>query len=688
MYKRFVCAAISGILSCSVAITSFAADTIVLEGNTKIIQSDGTTFVNPWNQQKIHGVGESGMLRALDGNGSVTIPLAEPIYRFSNAYRDTVIRRNTAWGVERNIIRLLLDGTENWELRTEPEYQNDTSVLFSTKLTKKAKVPQGISTHFQSNPNIMHSSNLFDGFTIDAANSMLYIRIMNVRGCTDVESLRAYFKQQKEAGSPVTVLYPAEQAFFQAFPTEIRKQLEKMDESTLSFTDSELEKLPAIPSNNPFVLERSAMSERFARVAEPIQDIAVYGAKEGDLIYFTSVQAKDGYCELSASWQSGSETTSLTGIIPYNQIDFRSSKQKELMLYRPNGEWGKIVLFMDYSRFTIPESDDTFAEEGLISSKCYQQDAVVLPDKIPVVEGHSQELYINNVISSGNAQETANRKIEFTPESAEQLRRQQIGWNNGYSEIEWVSVPKTAGAGEIKTVLFIGDSLTNQNTYTAEVKKLFAEDPMNIATIGTQGEQGNRHEGRGGYSAYDYCREPIMYGVTNPFLYDNRFNFPYYMKQNGFVSLDAVWINLGINDVNKDGHNSVSEILSYYQEMIDSIKRYNPEIQIFVGLPTLLYSKDSTVAAKNKRLTLIAALKEKYGQMEEEKIYLAPLYAGIDPLQDYKWEKTGGEDADSTMVVVDTTHPAESGYQKMALTTYNVMKYAAWKEAGGTIKEN
>ena len=54
---------------------------------------------------------------------------------------------------------------------------------------------------------------------------------------------------------------------------------------------------------------------------------------------------------------------------------------------------------------------------------------------------------------------------------------------------EIIKVKKDAGAGTEKTVLFLGDSLINENAYTQCVQELFQEDAMKIKLIGTRGTE-------------------------------------------------------------------------------------------------------------------------------------------------------------------------------------------------------
>ena len=124
--------------------------------------------------------------------------------------------------------------------------------------------------------------------------------------------------------------------------------------------------------------------------------------------------------------------------------------------------------------------------------------------------------------------------------------------NSVKASTEIIKVKKQSGAGLEKTVLFLGDSLINENAYTNCVLELFKNDDMNIKLIGTRGTEQNKHEGRGGWSAYDYCNETTKYGFTNPFLNNGKFDFSYYMKNNGYDNIDYVVVSIGLqmNDKN------------------------------------------------------------------------------------------------------------------------------------------
>ena len=204
---------------------------------------------------------------------------------------------------------------------------------------------------------------------------------------------------------------------------------------------------------------------------------------------------------------------------------------------------------------------------------------------------------------------------------------------------------------------------------------MFENDAMNIHLIGTRGTEENKHEGRGGWSAYDYCNEQTKYGFTNPFLNNGKFDFGYYMKSNEYAGVDYVVISLGVNDLNIVGHNSHSEIIGYFNTIFDSIHQYDADIKIILNTPTMLFSTESTDGAKNTRLEFTKTLKQTYENKEYDGIYLSAISMSINPSMNFKWiEQT---DKSKPMKVSDTTHPNLHGYQNMAKTTYAFIKYLA-----------
>ena len=141
---------------------------------------------------------------------------------------------------------------------------------------------------------------------------------------------------------------------------------------------------------------------------------------------------------------------------------------------------------------------------------------------------------------------------------------------------------KSMGSGLTKKIIFIGDSLTDNNIYEPELINMFANDVMDIELLGSRGSSPALHEGRSGWTTKHYCTEESYNNRTNAFFNTatSKFDFSYYMDNQGYTDVDYVFINMGTNDL----ANSNSETLGYFKEMVQSIKNYNNNISVFIGL--------------------------------------------------------------------------------------------------------
>lgn len=236
-----------------------------------------------------------------------------------------------------------------------------------------------------------------------------------------------------------------------------------------------------------------------------------------------------------------------------------------------------------------------------------------------------------------------------------------------------------------KKVLFIGDSLTNAGYYPYYIEALSNNGIESIGTRTTEvytDEQGHRttvnHEGRGGWSARDYVRNYPNYKTDyeNPFWNPtaNKFDFSYYMTQQGYSTPDAVFINLGTNDVG-----FLKSQVNAIKEMITSIHAYNNTIPIFVHLinpPATQdgwaytghgnsYSFDASARAERKEY-----LEEFENQIEN--VYITPMYLNIDRYYDYATVEEQVSQRVPTMVIrqANNVHPSRYGYYKFADVYY------------------
>ena len=247
-----------------------------------------------------------------------------------------------------------------------------------------------------------------------------------------------------------------------------------------------------------------------------------------------------------------------------------------------------------------------------------------------------------------------------------------------------VPVSKTAGSGMTRNVMFIGDSITANGLYPKEVVNLFANDEMNVNLVGTVSIGGVLHEGHGGWTSKDFCETTSFNDYTNAFYNPETqtFDFTYYMKTNGFESVDDVFITLGINDMAKNI--GIENTIGYYNKMINSIRAYNPKIRIFIGLCILPYSGKYSTAhnytqfSKSQRLALHERLIEEYDERENEGIYVVPFNLTIDTEHDFKFEEKPLSRRNDTVKVkycTDVTHPSTVAYNKMADMAYWYIKY-------------
>lgn len=705
MKKIILCIILTMIMA-----TNAIASTLnyAIEGNNKITKANESIIINPYNTAKILGVGENKSITVLADIGKITIPIEAPLYKMSEVYRDRIINKDGIWGVERNVTKKVFDGSENWILEDNYKFRNDKTTLFSMDLGETLNFKDVISSHFDPSPDITHKSNIYDGITINKNRSKCDIRIMNVRNVTTLEAWEKYLEQQYSNGNPVSFLYISPQSAFEPFEQDIQDKLNLADMGKLGLTDiimptiRELSQVKPIgyPFNEENTWDNNGVDIRF--LGEAIEDIKIYNYDTAlkDKFYFDSVNfiEKENKCIMSIKNESGDKE--FTGEFYLFDNDFLKNKATEVVFNSTEDTDIRITVMINFSKLKVPNENITGIKYEMsgISPKTVMEKELVLPSIIPVVEGHYTDLYYNNIILNWDINKSDNispkvndvnfnyfgEYLKYSPDEKAKEAIQSITLLNSSdisiseASTRFIPVPENAGKDVTKTVMFLGDSIIDQNYYTKSVKELFDKDGMKINLIGTRGKEDNRHEGRGGWSAYDYCTKTTQYGISNPFLNNGVFDFSYYMEENKFDAVDYVFINLGINDLNQVGYNTHDEILSNYDKMIKSIKSFNNDVKIFIGLPTMLFGQDTTMTAKNTRLNFIKDLKTKYDNQEENNIFTVPLYINVDPYNDFKFQETkqSFDNPDTKMIVKDTTHMGISGYKKIADITYNSFKYA------------
>lgn len=681
-----------------------------IEAVNQIKRPDQSIYSHPGNMAEILGVGEGNhIIMKYKGNETIDIALEGPLYRISPVYADRIIKKDGIWGVEREIGKILFDGSEDWKLEDDYRMANNKSTLFSLDPDVKIKLNDGMSTHFQVIDGIHKSAITAEGITM--MPEKWYARVSNVRNIKSVEVWQKYLADQASNNTPVTLFYILPEAQFEPLEKAIQTKLDSLDRSEIRYTEGVQPKIVELNPQgvyHPFLSSNTWRNdENLKKTVDMIKDIKIYNATADDLFVLSRFQVNDlGECiieigKVDTEDEKKAVTTVCSAKFSLLDMNMTADKLTEIALEPVEPSSISASVFINFSRFKMPIAsykDMTYEEAGLVPNILMKKE-MVLPINIPVVEGSEYRIYFNNTVMNGDiskfdkviAQEghkevTIEEKyLKVLPDKDSATWRQNLTLTAASDTLpdvskastKFITVPKDAGKGLTKTILFLGDSIIGQDYYTQSVAELFEEDEMDVELIGTKGSEGVFHEGRGGWSSYDYCNEEIRYGEKNPFLKDGKFDFSYYMEQNKFEKVDMVVLNLGINDLNQPGHNSHEEIISNFNKIIKSIQKFNPDAKILIGLPTMPFAKDATVSAKNTRLNFIKTLNDSFGKSEEEGLFLIPLYVNIDPFTDYKFEASN---PNGSLDVTDTSHPAISGYQRLAEGSFNLIKYVQWLE--------
>lgn len=240
-----------------------------------------------------------------------------------------------------------------------------------------------------------------------------------------------------------------------------------------------------------------------------------------------------------------------------------------------------------------------------------------------------------------------------------------------------------------KKVLFIGDSLTNAGYYPHFIEYLSNNGIQSIGTRETEVwssfVEGRKdivhHEGRGGWSAQDYTRTYPNYRTNydNPFWDGNKFDFGYYMSEQGYSRPDAVFLNLGTNEVE-----ALDKQVEAIKIMINSIHDYDSTIPVFVHLITppatqdgWAYTGDGSSGYSDSNLFDMNARAERKRYIEEfdnkiTNVFISPAYFNLDRFNDYATVEEQLSQRNPKMVVrqANNVHPSRYGYYKLADVYY------------------
>lgn len=230
------------LLSCSLTLTPVFAKEITqyslpisIDGKVVVTKSSTIYNINPYNPAKIEGLGENGTLSLFDKDDIINIPLSHPLYRLSDAYTDKIVCQNGIWGIERNVGLKIFDGSEDWQPVKEGKFYNKNTTIFECTAPEKVLARSGLCTHFDVHSLESQLKNIYDGISFSENREKIYMRTMNVKNMSTIETLTGYLKAQYDAGTPVTFLYALEQSKFEPFDNTLQERLNHVDWDKVGF---------------------------------------------------------------------------------------------------------------------------------------------------------------------------------------------------------------------------------------------------------------------------------------------------------------------------------------------------------------------------------------------------------------------------------------------------------------------
>lgn len=252
----------------------------------------------------------------------------------------------------------------------------------------------------------------------------------------------------------------------------------------------------------------------------------------------------------------------------------------------------------------------------------------------------------------------------------------------------------TAGSGQSKSVIILGDSTTNNGKVIEKLNENFSTDAMSVTTLGTRGTAPNNHEGRSGwtfelYFTKDYIDYTDGRGhVENPFYNPSisTFDAAYYFSHTSVAKPDWFIINMGINDVFSPKTDSavetaISTTLNYLDAAIQSVASASPSSKIGVCVTIPPNSSQEPFGKnggcgqtrdrykRNNVLWVHALIEHLSGN---ENVYIIPIHTNLDTVYNMGFEdKPVPVNARSSItytpgVANGTVHPADDGYWQIA----------------------
>lgn len=324
--------------------------------------------------------------------------------------------------------------------------------------------------------------------------------------------------------------------------------------------------------------------------------------------------------------------------------------------------------------------------------------------KLPIVSGVRSDIYYqgitfgnsNNLAAFASGNLTVNKhSISYTPSDSSDVEYCNV---NFYSDtlkkanantINVKVIPSNMGSGSTPKILLIGDSHTQIGQYQYFANSYLNNNSITPTWLGSRtSSNGLNNEGRSGWRAYTYTHfssttssDGEGEATSNPFWNPstNSFDFSYYMAQQNYSSVDIVFINLGTNDFARGNHNDISEVTSYWQEIITSIHSYNSNIKIVLWMGTPPCDRNGIKGDQwlYRYRSYSVVTNFRGSSWGHDNIFILPTIIAVDPIYDFPFTEVhpNATSTENVIVATDTVHLSETGYAHLAYTISGMIQY-------------
>ena len=471
--------------------------------------------------------------------------------------------------------------------------------------------------------------------------------------------------------------------------SELRANFETVIGKNL-FNKDDAENLYGISNSNCYVMDSNGVPYNSTASDATYSVSCFVPVEEGKTVYFSF---RDGqtYAYQLALFDSSKQFVSMVTWVDHYTIPSGISYIRVTAVKLPDQfqiEYGARTSYVPYSATTYLNGVKVYSDDVVSANRDY----LVLPSKMYGVQNKEYDIFLKNVIvgnynkfivgKSGTGEQLS-RRIRYIISSAGTTNTSITLYDDTYNEIQtknisYINANLNAHSGETLKVLVIGDSFINSGYVTSGMINDFENDVATLQLLGTLGTSPNLHEGRSGWSSYEYTHESSVGSVSNPFINNGVFDFSHYISANNISTPDYVIINLGINDGWKDMHGTTTA--ENLQTMINSIHAYNSSIKVIIGTTPSPYLGDAEngylleLLTNKKRQMLTRNVLENI--TESETVIICPTHLNFDT--DYNFNMStitkNGQNSGTIPYCSDDTHPSHMGFYQIADSYYACIK--------------